>query len=83
MSSTALNHDAENPVIPELLAWADIVFVMERSRRRGLGLGDNLPMSSHSEGDVMPMPADLLFVPIPSRQQEGESAQRHVFTRHQ
>jgi high-affinity nickel-transport protein len=31
----------------------------------------------------MPMPADLLFVPIPSRQQEGESTQRHVFTRHQ
>jgi predicted protein tyrosine phosphatase len=32
-SSAGLNHDAENPVTPELLQWADIVFVMERAHR--------------------------------------------------
>lgn len=32
-SSAGLNHDAENPVTPEQLQWADIVFVMERAHR--------------------------------------------------
>ena len=31
-----LNHDAENPVTPELLQWADIIFVMERTHRSKL-----------------------------------------------
>ena len=35
-SSAGLNHDAENPVTPELLQWADIVFVMERAHRAKL-----------------------------------------------
>ena len=35
-SSAGLNHDAENPVTPELLQWADIVFVMERAHRNKL-----------------------------------------------
>jgi predicted protein tyrosine phosphatase len=35
-SSAGLNHDAENPVTPELLQWADIVFVMERAHRSRL-----------------------------------------------
>lgn len=35
-SSAGLNHDAENPVTPELLLWADIVFVMERAHRTKL-----------------------------------------------
>ena len=35
-SSAGLNHDAENPVTPELLQWADIVFVMERAHRSKL-----------------------------------------------
>ena len=32
-ASAGLNHDAENPLTPELLAWADIIFVMERAHR--------------------------------------------------
>ena len=36
VSSAGANHDAENPVAPELLAWADIIFVMERSHRSKL-----------------------------------------------
>ena len=35
-SSAGLNHDAENPVTPELLAWADLIFVMERAHRAKL-----------------------------------------------
>ena len=32
-ASAGLNHDAEQPLTPELLAWADLVFVMERAQR--------------------------------------------------
>lgn len=35
-SSAGLNNDAENPVTPELLAWADTIFVMERAHRSRL-----------------------------------------------
>ena len=36
-ASAGLNNDAENPVTPELLDWADIIFVMERAHRNKLG----------------------------------------------
>jgi predicted protein tyrosine phosphatase len=35
-ASAGLNHDAENPLTPELLQWADLVFVMERMHREKL-----------------------------------------------
>ena len=35
-SSAGLKNEAENPVTPELLMWADIIFVMERSHRSKL-----------------------------------------------
>lgn len=35
-ASAGTNRDAENPVTPEWLAWADIVFVMERAHRSKL-----------------------------------------------
>jgi predicted protein tyrosine phosphatase len=35
-SSAGLNHDADNPVTPELLEWAEIIFVMERAHRSKL-----------------------------------------------
>lgn len=35
-SSAGLNNDADNPVTPELLAWADLIFVMERAHRNKL-----------------------------------------------
>ena len=35
-SSAGINQDAENPVTPELLHWADLVFVMERAHRAKL-----------------------------------------------
>jgi predicted protein tyrosine phosphatase len=35
-SSAGLNNDAEEPVTPELLEWADIIFVMEKAHRSKL-----------------------------------------------
>ena len=35
-SSAGLNHDAENPVTSELVEWADVVFVMEKTHRNKL-----------------------------------------------
>lgn len=36
VSSAGLNHDAINPVTPELVRWADLIFVMERAHRSKL-----------------------------------------------
>jgi len=36
VSSAGLNRDAENPVTPELVRWADVIFVMERAHRNRL-----------------------------------------------
>lgn len=36
VSSAGLDHDADNPVTPELLRWADLIFVMERVHRTRL-----------------------------------------------
>lgn len=33
VTSAGLNNDAENPVTPEVLQWADIIFVMEKAHR--------------------------------------------------
>ena len=33
VSSAGTNHDAENPLTAELVAWADIIFVMEKAHR--------------------------------------------------
>lgn len=36
IASAGTNNDAENPVTPELISWADIIFVMERVHRNKL-----------------------------------------------
>lgn len=36
VSSAGTNHDAENPLTPELVEWADTIFVMERTHRNKL-----------------------------------------------
>jgi predicted protein tyrosine phosphatase len=35
-ASAGLNHDAESPVTPELLQWADLIFVMEKAHQSKL-----------------------------------------------
>lgn len=34
--SAGLNHDADNPLTPELVSWAEIIFVMERKHQQKL-----------------------------------------------
>lgn len=34
--SAGLNNDADNPVTPELVEWAELIFVMEKTHRRKL-----------------------------------------------
>lgn len=36
VTSAGLNNDAENPTTSEVVAWADVVFVMERAQRTKL-----------------------------------------------
>lgn len=36
VASAGLNNDADNPCTPELVEWADIIFVMERAHRSKL-----------------------------------------------
>ena len=36
VDSAGLNNDAENPVTPENVAWADLIFVMEKAHRAKL-----------------------------------------------
>lgn len=33
VASAGLNNDADSPVTPELLEWADLIFVMEQAHR--------------------------------------------------
>jgi predicted protein tyrosine phosphatase len=37
VASAGLNNDAENAVSPELLEWAQLIFVMEKAHRNKLG----------------------------------------------
>jgi predicted protein tyrosine phosphatase len=34
--SAGSNHDAENPLTPELVKWAELIFVMEKTHRNKL-----------------------------------------------
>lgn len=36
MDSAGTNHNADNPLTAELLAWADVIFVMEKAHRSKL-----------------------------------------------
>ena len=36
VASAATNHDADTPLTPELVGWADIIFVMEKAHRAKL-----------------------------------------------
>ncbi len=36
VDSAGLNNDAEQPVTPELLEWAELIFVMEKAHRHRL-----------------------------------------------
>lgn len=74
VSSAGLNHDANNPVTAELLRWADVVFVMERTHRKKLqqkfrsSLGDKRVISLEIPDDYEFMDPDfvkMLQVKVP------------------
>jgi len=73
-ASAGLNNDAENPLTPELLEWANLVFVMERAHRNKLSsrfrahLGHQrvICLDIPDEYDYMdPMLVRLLRVKVP------------------
>lgn len=35
-ASAGTNHDAENPLTPELVEWAEVIFVMEKAHKNKL-----------------------------------------------
>lgn len=39
VASAGTSADADNPLTPDLVAWADIIFVMETEQRRKLAAG--------------------------------------------
>lgn len=60
-SSAGLTHDAENPLTPELLQWADVVFVMERAHRNKL----STRFRAHIDGKrivVLGIPDDYAYM---------------------
>lgn len=61
VTSAGLNNDAENPVTPEALAWADIIFVMEKTHRDKL----SKKFRAHLNGKrivVLNIPDDFEFM---------------------
>lgn len=61
VTSAGLNNDAENPVTPEVLAWADIIFVMEKTHRDKL----SKKFRAHLNGKrivVLNIPDDFEFM---------------------
>lgn len=44
-ASAGINRDADNPVTPELLQWADLILVMERTHRSKLSAKFRAKMS--------------------------------------
>lgn len=45
-ASAGVNHDADTPVCPELLAWADLILVMQRIHRSKLTRKFNAQLGS-------------------------------------
>lgn len=61
VTSAGLNNDAENPVTPEVVAWADIIFVMEKAHRDKL----SKKFRAHLNGKrivVLNIPDDFEFM---------------------
>lgn len=60
-ASAGINRDAENPVTPELLAWADVIFVMERAHRNKLSAKFK-PYLAHKRVVCLEIPDDYAFM---------------------
>jgi len=60
-ASAGMNRDAENPVTPELLEWADVIFVMERAHRNKLSAKFK-PYLAHKRVVCLEIPDDYEFM---------------------
>ena len=66
VESAGTNHDAENPLTAELVAWADLIFVMEKAhrskvqRRFGAALGGRRVICLDIPDDYAFMQAELV-----------------------
>ena len=60
-SSAGLNNDAENPVTPELLRWADLIFVMEKQHRSKLSAKFKAHLG-HAKVVCLDIPDDFEFM---------------------
>ena len=61
VSSAGLNNDAENPVTPELLEWAELIFVMEKAHRNKLSKKFK-PHLKHAKVVCLDIPDDYEFM---------------------
>src|SRR5580698_841963 len=61
VASAGLDHDAETPCTPELLEWANIVFVMDRSHRSRL-LKRFRPYLRHARVICLDIPDNYAFM---------------------
>jgi len=85
-ASAGLSPDAETPVIPELLAWADTIFVMERVHRARLSERFR-PHLRHARVICLEIPDDfdfmapalvrLLEAKVPAHLPRGHRAPKH------
>jgi predicted protein tyrosine phosphatase len=60
-ASAGINHDADNPVTPELLGWADTVFVMESAHRSKLSAKFKQHLS-HTRVICLGIPDDFAYM---------------------
>ncbi|WP_277981281.1 low molecular weight protein tyrosine phosphatase family protein [Sphingomonas phyllosphaerae] len=66
VDSAGTNHDAGNPLTAELVAWADVIFVMEKAHRSKLQrrfravLGDRRVVCLHIPDDYAFMQPELI-----------------------
>lgn len=60
-ASAGINHDTDNPVTPELLDWADTVFVMERAHRSKLSAKFKR-CQSHTRVICLGIPDDFAYM---------------------
>jgi len=61
VASAGTNHDAENPLTAELVAWADIIFVMEKAHRSKLQRRFRAAMK-HARLICLDIPDDYAFM---------------------
>jgi len=61
VASAGTSADADNPLTPDLVAWADIIFVMEKQHRRKLATGFRTSLK-HARVICLDIPDNYAFM---------------------